>query len=144
MGKILAVDYGEARVGIAISNSNQTMSFPRDIINIAHLKTDEEKLDFLILKLKNFIENENCEKIIIGLPLFMDGSDSDQTIHIREITEYLQSKIKIDIELYDERLSTESAYENLINLGVSKKKRDKILDSVAATKILQEYLDCKK
>ncbi|MBT3690558.1 Holliday junction resolvase RuvX [bacterium] len=121
MSKILGIDYGESKVGLAISDSDTKLAVPLEIIK------NEELED----KIKYFIDKELVEKIVIGLPISLDGTDTEQTKVVREYISYLKENFKVEIIPQDERLSTKEA---------SRTGHD---DDVAAMYILQTYLDSK-
>lgn len=130
----MAVDYGTVRVGIALSDERHVLATPfRTIINKSGL-FDE------ILKIAT---QNNVEKIIVGLPLKEDGSDSHMTKQVRTFAEKLSDKVKLSVELYDERYSSLLAQDSMIESGKKKKDRGKKgeLDKRAAAILLQEYLD---
>ena len=83
----------------------------------------------------------NIEKVVVGLPLNMKGIDSEQTKIVRKFVQILKKKINIPIIFQDERLSSKSAKEYLIMQNISPSKNKKSVDSVAASIILQEFLD---
>ncbi len=134
MGKILALDIGEVRIGVAISDLTQSIAQPFDVINRKPLNTFFEKLQNLI------VEND-VEKIVIGLPIRTDGSKGLEAEKIINFCDQLKETISVPIEMYDERFSTKIAEDSLIKGGMRREKRKKIRDKIAATIILQNYLD---
>ena len=134
--KIIGIDYGEKRIGFAISDELLIMAHP--------LKVVENKGFSNFLKdINQVIEEENITKIIIGLPINMDGTTGEQANKILKIIEDLRKEIKIPILPWDERLSSEEAHTYLAETGQSRKKRSKKIDKAAAAIILQGYLDHK-
>ena len=134
MGRILAIDYGTKRVGIAVTDEMKI---------IAHaLKTVHSKdvIDFL----KSYIQAENIESIVIGEPKRMDGSVSDSEKFIKVFINQLQSVFPdIPVHRFDERFTSKMAVRTLVDSGLKKKDRQnkELLDSVSATIILQSYLE---
>tara|TARA_B100001996_G_scaffold372881_1_gene349745 strand:- start:275 stop:688 length:414 start_codon:yes stop_codon:yes gene_type:complete len=133
MGKILAIDYGLKRTGIAYSD---------EIIPIAHpLKTVQTHLlwDFLN---KYFSEN-TVQTIVLGMPKKLDGSSTDSTPHVKGFKKKLSKEFpQKNIIMIDERFTSKIARQTIFLSGISKKKKkDKgIVDEVAAVIILQDYL----
>lgn len=134
MARIIAIDYGGKRTGIASTD-------PLQIIASA-LKTipTSELLPFL----SEYCQTEEVETIVVGEPFRADGSHSDIEVEIKKFIEKLGEKLpQIPIERMDESFSSQRAKETLIRSGVKKKKRrqKEMLDSTAATIILQDYLE---
>jgi putative holliday junction resolvase len=132
--RLLGIDYGEKRVGIAITDPLMMFASP--------LKTIIRDNNFwnIILDLFNQF---NIEKVILGYPLKENGEESSSTQLVKKFREQLEEKITVPIELFDERYSSEIAKQRIIESVPSKKKRrDKsLLDKNAAAIILQDYLD---
>lgn len=135
--KILALDVGSVRVGVAISDGLGLMAHPLCTLkwqNINTLVTDLEKI---------FVENEISD-LVIGLPLNMSGKNSQQTENVLKIVEQLRQKISLPIETIDERLTTRLAENMLRDVGKKASKNRAIIDQIAAVNILQMYLDKKR
>jgi putative holliday junction resolvase len=137
MGILMAIDYGVKKLGIAISNPEKTMSVPLTIIEVrpddSHYRT--------IIKL---VSDYNVEEIIIGLPYNMDGSLGFSGNSVMLWSSALEKTLGIPVVLWDERLSTFEAHNMLASINIRHKKRKKIVDSLAASIILQSYIDSKK
>ena len=135
----MSIDYGDKRVGIALSDPMHTISYPLCVIN---RKND---LD-LINEIFKLISEKQVEKIIIGLPLSMSGSYSNQTkkvvlfkdVLFKELT---NKSLNIDIDTVDERLSSVSAKNIMIQQGIKTGHNKGKIDELSAAIILQEYLD---
>lgn len=135
----MGIDYGEKRIGIAVSDENQRISFPRN-----YILNDKKFLTGLL----EIIRAENIVAVIIGYPLNLKSAKTIQTLKTEEFKNLLASELqknKIDAELIfaDERFTSKLAYDKLVNSGLSKRKRqDKgLLDSISAQILLQDYLD---
>jgi len=136
MGRILAIDYGLRRVGIAVTDPMQMLAIPLDTV-------DTPKI---IQYLKDYILRENVETIILGFPKNMDGNDTDATPIVEKFNLELSTNFpNIPIKLVDERLTSRMAKQTLIDAGYKKKdrKNKKLVDTVAAALILQTYLETK-
>ena len=129
--RILALDYGRKRIGVAISDPLGITAQPQPYLP-ASKKIIEE--------VQTLVQVKQIEKIIVGLPLTMKGTDSEMTIEVRAFTKNLQEKILIPIELYDERCTSDSANRLLIEANVSRQKRKEVVDSIAAAILLQSYM----
>jgi putative Holliday junction resolvase len=135
--RIMAIDYGTVRIGIAFSDERQILATPfRTLIN----------KNGMLNEIRRIIEHSNVEKIIVGLPLKEDGSDSQMTKQVRAFAEKLSDSILLPVELYDERYTSLLAQDSMIESGRKKKDRRKKgeLDKRAASILLQEYLDSEK
>lgn len=142
-GRILCIDYGLARIGLAVSDPNKIIA--TSLATIA----SEKKIEQTALKLKNEItlyeEKSRChiEEIVIGLPLRMNGTMGMMADEVRLFAELLQQQVSCPVITWDERLSTVQAERAMIEGGMSRKKRSQIVDKVTAVIILQSYLSSK-
>tara|TARA_B100000029_G_C17564168_1_gene954478 strand:- start:1210 stop:1629 length:420 start_codon:yes stop_codon:yes gene_type:complete len=132
--RILSVDYGDKRVGIAISDILKIIAKPYDTI--------ENKSDkFVIDKILEMANDKNVEKIIVGLPLTMKGEYSIQTDKVLDFINLLKKNTSISIEKYDERLSSLEAKKSLIKQGIKTGHNKSEVDKTAAAIFLQSYLN---
>ena len=132
--KYLAIDYGNKRTGLATCDPTETITSPLTVI---------EGQKKLLEKIANIIKAENVEALIIGLPLNMDGSQGPQAELVLKFAEQLKEHIDIPIHFQDERLSTFSAGQKLAPAELTRGKRKKRLDAVAAAEILNDFLENK-
>lgn len=131
----VALDIGDVRIGIATSDPMGIIAGGYEtFIRTKNIDKDMEYLSILI-------KEKQCDTVVVGLPLNMDGSEGDRARIIREFAEKLKNYTDADIVYHDERLSTVSAEKTLIESGMRREKRKKVIDKVAATIILQGYLD---
>ena len=131
----LALDIGTVRIGIATSD-------PMSIIASGYESyTRTGNLDKDLQHIANLAKEKGCDTIIAGLPINMDGTEGEKVREIREFCEELKKFTDLKIVFQDERLSTVSAEKALIESGMRREKRKKVIDKVAATIILQTYLD---
>lgn len=135
--KILAVDLGQVRTGIAVSDFNQSLASPFCVI-------EEKNKESLVQKINNICNEEKIEKIIVGLPKNMDGSEGESAKIAKVFANMLNKITKLPIVMIDERGTTITALNFLNEMNVRGKKRKNIVDAVAATIILQNYLDSQK
>ena len=133
----MALDIGERRVGVAISDTLETIASAIKVIGYDSLVNKDR--DFL-----NLIEKWEPDAFLIGLPRNMDGSCGGQANKIKEIANNLQESLNIDIEFYDERLSSKEAKLYMHEMGLSEKEMRGKIDMVAAQIFLQSFLDSKR
>lgn len=136
----LSIDLGDARIGFATSSSGIIANG----IETYQRKTLEE--DFA--HIRDLVRYWSASVIVMGLPLNMDGTEGDRAIKSREFAKQLDdylvaNNLKVKFEFTDERLTTVSGESMLISAGVRRDKRKKVIDKIAATIILQSYLDTK-
>ena len=133
-GKYIAIDFGDRRVGIAISDFDKQIAFPRDFL-------EYEKTDGLINSLKSFCEEEQIIKVVVGLPVEMDGTMGNQVTKTYEFGNKLKKAIyPIPVDYFDERLTTKEATKKLHQQGVREKDQKGQKDMVSAQIILEAYL----
>jgi len=128
--RILAIDYGTKRTGLAMSDPLGITAQP--------LKT--APTEKLVAELLELHEEHELDTLIMGLPLRLSGEEGPAAENIRKVKARLEKKTKLKIELVDERLSTSSMQKTLISGDVSRAKRKLVIDKLAATYLLQGYL----
>lgn len=133
---ILSVDLGKARTGLAICDKTEMLATPLAQI---HEKNTEHLLD----KVSSVAIARQVEMIIVGLPKNMDGTEGDSAKAAREFASKLKEKTKLLVRMQDERGTTITAHKYLNATNTRGMKRKNVVDSVAATIILQNYLDSK-
>lgn len=134
MGRLLGLDYGEKRVGVALSDPLHIIASPHEVIGYTRPSEAVARIAALCREL-------DVERIVIGLPLNMDGSAGPATEYVRQFIAALQPRVSVPIVPWDERLTTHTAQQALIQADVRRKKRKALVDKVAAQVILQHYLD---
>lgn len=134
---ILSIDLGKARTGIAICDKNMVLASPVCVI-------EEWNRDRLAQRIISIVHKHHAEKIVIGLPKNMNGSDGESALAAREFAEKLSELVDIPIEMHDERCTTMIAHQYLNDTNTRGKKRKQTVDAVAATIILQSYIDSLK
>jgi putative Holliday junction resolvase len=132
MGRILGIDHGDVRIGIALSDPTAFLAS-----SLCVLDSTNAGLERVIA----LIVEHQVEKIVVGLPRNMDGSYGPATAKVRVFIEKLKAKTGVPVFEWDERLSTVSAHNALREAGLNGKKRKGVVDKVAAQIILQNYLD---
>ena len=136
-GKVLGIDYGDANIGIAVSDIDQEISFPKTTIkNLA--------LDDAILQINNLCKELNIVEIVVGIPVSMSGESSEQTTKTLDFVNKLKKSIKVPVVLHDERLTTHESHVILTSLNTKATKEKRIKDVIAASLILKNYLELKR
>ncbi len=138
MGRIMALDVGDVRIGIAVSDPMGIIANPLETYT---RKGDINKDAKYIAELAN---SRDVTLFVSGLPLGLNGNENEQTRKTREFIDVLISFTDIPVKYLDERFTTLSAERTLIQGNVRREDRKKVIDKVAATIILQNYLDSKR
>lgn len=132
--RILALDYGTKRIGVALSDELKWTAQP--------LETFERRsLDWDVAHIAALISFHDVERVVLGFPLQLDGRQGPAVLAMRVFAEKLEAGISVPIVLWDERMTTKAAEDLLIAADVSRKKRKGAVDRVAAAILLQSYLE---
>ena len=131
--RIMALDVGERRIGVAVCD-------PLGITAQAHSVLTRRGLDNDLEALSRLVEELEAERVVVGLPRNLNGSEGPSAQRSREFAELLTRKVRIPVELYDERLTTVEAENILLASDMSRRKRRQVIDKVAAALILEGYL----
>ena len=134
MGRFLAIDYGSKRVGLAISD-------PTKKIAKAYKTISNDNVHALLSLIKNEIKTNSIEKIILGLPIGMNGKNTTQTELVLKFNDELKTFFSIPIVLEDERLTSLLAKKSLVFQGLKTTLNKENIDSTAAALLLQNYLN---
>ena len=132
--RILGIDYGSKRIGLSVCDELGITAQGLATVTRKNRKHDMEAIG-------GFIKEYNVEKIVIGFPLRLDGTEGIQCEKVSGFARILESRFPIPVIKWDESLSTKEAENVLIEANMSRKKRKKVVDKLAAVIILQEYLD---
>jgi|SRR6516164_7128148 putative Holliday junction resolvase len=133
---IAAIDYGQRRLGIAAADPMRILAYPAGVIQRHSLKRD---LTILSARLREL----EVSRVIVGLPLNMDGSAGDTARAAAKFAQHLRDATGLEVELHDERLSTFEANERLKKTS-QRGRRDSMVDAVAAVLILESWLDAQR
>ena len=134
---IMSVDYGDTRTGVAICDKKEILASPVTVIT-------EKYRPNLIKKLLEIIEERKPEMIVVGLPKNMDGSCGERCEKCTTLADELREATGIEVNMWDERLTTVSAYIALNEADFHGRKTRQVIDAVAAVTILQDYLSRRK
>ncbi|HHU69127.1 MAG TPA: Holliday junction resolvase RuvX [Thermoanaerobacterales bacterium] len=135
--RVMALDVGDRNIGLAVSDETGTIAMGLGVIKRTSIAED-------IKKLKAIIEENDIKKIVVGMPVNMNGSIGFQGKKVMNFIDELKDDFKIPIVTWDERLTTVIAEKALIQADISRKKRKGLIDKMSAVVILQNYLDCQK
>lgn len=133
---IMAVDLGKARTGIAICDKTELLASPLTQIN-------EYNREKLLDKISDLAKEKRAELLVVGLPKNMDGSEGESAKNARSFADELAEKTGLPVDMQDERGTTITAHNYLNATDTRGKKRKSVLDAVAATIILEDYLNRK-
>ncbi|MFA6355961.1 MAG: Holliday junction resolvase RuvX [Candidatus Omnitrophota bacterium] len=132
--RVLGLDFGEKRIGVAVSDP---LGIIAQGVTVIERKTIEEDLKAI----NAIISEYGAESIVVGMPINMDGTKGKSADKVTEFVEVLKASAGIPVATYDERLSTKESEKFLISSDVSRRKRKNVIDKVAAQLILESYLE---
>lgn len=133
-GRVMALDVGERRVGVAMSDLSQTLASPYTTLQ-AHPQA------VLFQKIQQLIVKEEVVELVIGLPISLNGQEGPQAQRIRQFIESIATYVSIPLHTCDERYTTAEAQRVMIEAGLRPEQRKAKVDEVAASIILQDYLN---
>jgi putative Holliday junction resolvase len=137
MTRILALDVGSVRIGVAVSDGLLLTAQGLETIQRKDLAKDMEAI-------KAVIKEYDAGEVVVGLPVSMDGTHSARTKETLEFVDKLAGSVQVPVKTYDERLTTMQAERTLLEADMSRAKRKGLKDRLAAQLILQSYLDSRK
>lgn len=133
MGRIIAFDIGDKRIGVAVSDPFNEMALP---VETYWRKSLTKDVDYLV----SLAKSRYAETIVCGLPLNFDGKECEQTEKTRLFIDELKKKTDINVVMQDERFSTKEARRLLLEADMRRDKRKDVIDKIAASYILEDYL----
>ena len=135
--KIMAVDYGDTRTGLAVCDPSELLASPVD-------QLEEKSMAKVVAKVAEASKQHNVGMIVVGLPLNMDGTEGARAKKSRKMAGQLEAAVEVPVKMWDERRTTVSAAAMLSDCGTFGKKRKAVLDAVSAAVILESYLAWRK
>ena len=135
--RIMGLDLGSKTVGVAVSDSLLLTAQPLEIIR----RKDENKLRQTLARIEALIEEYEVQEIVLGLPKNMNATEGVRVELTQEFREKLERRTGLPVHMWDERLTTVAADKAMMEAGVRREKRKDYVDMIAATLILQGYLD---
>jgi len=133
----MGLDYGSKTIGVAISDALGLTAQPIETIE----RSGENKLRRSLARIAEIVREKDIKKIVVGLPINMDGRSGERAALTLEFVEKLKLRVEIPIVMQDERLTTVEADEILDESGVKKQDRKQFIDQIAAGIILKEYME---
>ncbi|HNZ50240.1 MAG TPA: Holliday junction resolvase RuvX [Bacilli bacterium] len=137
--KLLGLDLGTKTLGMAVSDPLEIIATPVGTIHFA-----ERDLAFALNETEKIIREKGIQKIVLGLPKHMSGDVGTLGDYVYEFKKMLEDKLQLEVVLIDERLTSKLANQTMLLADLSRQKRKTKVDKIAATFILQTYLDMKK
>ncbi|MGI8891706.1 MAG: Holliday junction resolvase RuvX [Chthoniobacterales bacterium] len=134
MKRIMGIDYGTARIGVALSDELQMLAHPAETIAVA-------KVADPVARIVAIVQEKNVERIVVGLPRHMNGSVGASAEAATQFAKKLEARVGCEVKTWDERLSTVAAQNALREAGKSTRQSRGYIDQVAAQMLLQSYLD---
>jgi len=136
MSYILGVDYGERRMGLAVSDPEAIVAIPLSVVRVY---SDNQRISVI----RSAVGEKNVVRVIVGLPLNMNGSIGPAAEKVRRFVGRLSAALAVPVETWDERLSSSLAERAMLDARINSRKRRKVVDKMAAQVILQTYLDAR-
>ena len=137
-GRLLGVDWGERRIGLALSDESQLLAQPLTTL------TRRAGKRFPMARLIALLKERDVAGVVVGLPLAADGSDGDAARQARALAQDIARHSSLPVDLWDERFTTARALQAVREMGGTTKGRKAELDALAATLLLQHYLDARR
>ncbi len=137
-GRILGVDWGEIRIGLALSDESQILATPLETLR------RREGKRFPMPRFLQLVALHNPAGIVVGLPLSLEGTEGDSAISAREVAGTVKRRTGLPLEMWDERMSTARALAAIREQEGSTRGRKDDVDSLAATVLLQHFLDARR
>ena len=134
---IMSVDYGDVRTGVAVCDKNEILASPVTVVT-------EKDADVLVKKIISLATERNVQMFVVGLPKNMDGSEGFRAQACKDFAAKLKEESGIEVDMYDERLTTVSAHNALNMTNTRGKKRKAVVDAVSAVMILDDYIASRK
>ena len=135
--RLMGLDYGNIHVGVAFSDELCVTAYPLEVIK----RKDTNKLRKTFARIEEIAREYKVDKIIVGLPLNMDDSESELSKSVMEFSDNIKRRTGLPVELWDERLSTFEATDILKEAGVRYQDRKNYIDKIAASFILRRYME---
>ncbi|MCQ2911378.1 MAG: Holliday junction resolvase RuvX [Clostridia bacterium] len=136
MGRLMGLDYGSKTVGVALSDLLHVTASGFEVVR----RPNEIDLKSTIERIVQIVKEQQVEKIVLGLPKHMNGDEGDSADKVKHFKEKLEKQVNVPIVLWDERLTTVQSHNMMKDAGMDWKKRNKVVDQVAACLILENYM----
>ena len=133
--RALGIDFGSKRIGIALSDSDGLLATPYELIKRVGDRNVEHG------RIAELVAETGAEVVVVGLPLQLDGDEGHAVAIVRSEIRGLRKRLGVPVDEIDERFTTVTAHQQLANAGIASHKRKNLVDSVAASVLLQSWLD---
>lgn len=133
--RVLALDLGTVRIGVAVSDPTGTLATPYEVLARSSDPARDRQ------RIRALVDETRAERVIVGLPLSLDGTAGPAAVAAAAEAEALAATLAVPVETFDERLTTVTAHQRLAEQGVNAKGRRKIVDKAAAAVLLQAWLE---
>ena len=134
IGRIAGIDFGTKRIGIAITDKDQLIASPYENYDVKNPEKDADRF-------RAFVKSEDVVLFVVGLPVHMSGNESQKSLEARQFGAWLEQETATPVVFFDERFTTRNAEELLQQAKLTKKKRQRRLDMLAAQLLLSAYLE---
>jgi putative Holliday junction resolvase len=136
LGRIAGIDFGKARIGLAISDERRIIAQPLETIRASSNPAQNARLIAHALSVY-----KDLDAVVFGLPLLLNGKEGEMAHLVRSLAKILEELLPVPIHFWDERLTSMGVERMLLDADVSRKKRAELSDALSAVSILQNYLD---
>jgi putative holliday junction resolvase len=133
--RVVAIDFGSKRVGVAVSDAGGVLASPHSVIQRSRSKPEDHR------KIKAVVDEYEAALVVVGHPLSLDGSRGPAARLVEEEVEQLRKVLPVPVELYDERFTTVTADRSMMERDMKADARRKVVDKVAAAVLLQSWLE---
>jgi putative Holliday junction resolvase len=141
VGRLVAIDLGRVRVGVAVSDPMQVVASPAETVDVADLDDgDTMDVDALALRLAAVVAEQDAAGVVVGAPLSLDGREGEAAREARAFADALRGRSGLPVRLVDERFTSTTAERSLIEADMSRTDRRRVVDQVAASVLLQGVL----
>ena len=138
--RLMGLDYGAKTVGVALSDPLGITAEPFETV----VRKEEKKLRRTLARIEEIVREYEVTEIVVGLPLHLSGEESERSVLCRQFAEKVQARTGLPVHLCDERLTTVEADEWLQEMQVPKEKRKEVIDRLAATAILRDFMTARE
>ncbi len=132
MGRVLGIDYGTQRLGLALSDALRIAANPLEV-----LPADGAA----VKRIAELVREREVDHVVVGLPIGLNGREGDAAARARRLAEAIAAEVDVEVEMSDERFTTKTAEEALLAANVRRADRKQVIDKVAAAVMLQQWLD---
>ncbi|MFZ1935656.1 MAG: Holliday junction resolvase RuvX [Thermoguttaceae bacterium] len=133
-GRVAGIDYGTVRIGIAVSNPERTIASPLENYTRRSVERDAERF-------RRLVADERIVLFVVGLPIHLDGGESEKSVEARQFGQWLAETTGVPVEFFDERFTSHEAEQFLLTADMTRKRRKRRMDMLAAQIMLSAYLE---